>query len=136
MSSDARPEFFLDRSLGKTTARHLREHDIVVHLIADHYEKDAQEVPDEVWIAEGCRRGWVLLTKDKRIRYRAEELSALDGQLFCLAGGSATIAEMTERILSAMPAIERAVSAHRTGFWHIYASGSIRLMWPPPHPEP
>jgi uncharacterized protein with PIN domain len=77
MSSAERPEFFLDRSLGKKTASGLREAGYVVHLVADHYPNDADEVPDEDWIAEGCSRGWILLTKDKRIRYRAAELEAL-----------------------------------------------------------
>ena len=73
MSSAERPEFFLDRSLGRITASRLREAGYVVHLIADHYPDDASDIPDEDWIAEGCSNGWVLLTKDKRIRYRAEE---------------------------------------------------------------
>jgi hypothetical protein len=77
MSSAERPEFFLDRSLGRTTASRLREAGYVVHLIADHYVDDASDIPDEEWITEGCANGWVLLTKDKRIRYRAEELEAL-----------------------------------------------------------
>lgn len=69
MSSAERPEFFLDRSLGKTTASRLREAGFVIHLIADHYPDDASDIPDEEWIAEGCSNGWVLLTKDKRIRW-------------------------------------------------------------------
>jgi uncharacterized protein with PIN domain len=77
MSSDRPPEFFLDRSLGKISARRLREAGHVVHLIAEYYPRDAQEVGDAEWIAEGCRRGWILITKDRRIRYRTEELEAL-----------------------------------------------------------
>lgn len=130
MSSVGPPEFFLDRSLGKSTARLLREEGLVVHLIADHYEDDAQNVPDEQWITNGCRRGWVLLTKDKRIRYRTGELAALDGHLFCLVGGNATVAEMAGRLVTAVPAITRAVHRHPAGFWHISADGSVRRMWP------
>lgn len=51
MSSAERPEFFLDRSLGKKTASGLREAGYVVHLVADHYPNDAEDVPDEDWIA-------------------------------------------------------------------------------------
>lgn len=86
MSSVRQPEFFLDRSLGKISARRLREEGHVVHLIADHYPDDAQRIVDEDWISEGCRRRWVLLTKDRRIRHRAEELAALAADLsrtFC-----------------------------------------------------
>ena len=108
MSSGSPPEFFLDRSLGRTTARRLRDAGYVVHLIADHYHDDAQHIADEEWIAEGCRRGWVLLTKDKKIRYRAEELDALNGHLFCLVGGNATVAKRTGARIYA-PATDEAI---------------------------
>ena len=130
MSSAGPPEFFLDRSLGKGTARLLREQGHVVHLIAEHYPDDAQEIPDTEWIDEGCRLGWVLLTKDKRIRYRANELKALDGHLFCLVTGNSTVAEMAEVLIAAIPRITRAAAAHERGFWHIHSDGSIRKMWP------
>jgi PIN like domain len=68
MSFAKPPEFFFDRSLGKASAAHLRNHGWIVHLIADHYDGDAEDVADEEWIAEGCSRGWLLLTKDKKIR--------------------------------------------------------------------
>lgn len=130
MSSATPPEFFLDRSLGKTTAQELRSLGVVVHLIAELYPQDASDVPDEVWIAEGCSRGWALLTKDKRIRYRSAELAALDGQLFCLVGGSATVDEMVARLKVALPAIRRAIARGQPGFWHVNAKGEIRKMWP------
>jgi hypothetical protein len=131
MSSVGPPEFFLDRSLGKTPAQLLREAGFVVHLIAEHYPSDATKIPDETWIAEGCARPWVLLTKDKRIRYRAEELSALQqGHLFCLAGGNMDVAAMSQALLDGMPRIARAVATQPTGFWHVYRDGSIRRMWP------
>lgn len=131
MSSAERPEFFLDRSLGRTTASRLREAGYVVHLIADHYRNDANDVPDEDWITEGCANGWVLLTKDKKIRYRAAELEALqEGHLFCLVSGNMDIAQMTQAFLDAIPKIERAASAESVGFWHIYRNGTIKRMWP------
>lgn len=131
MSSAGPPEFFLDRSLGKTPANQLREAGYLVHLIAEHYPADATKIPDETWIAEGCSRGWALLTKDKRIRYRAEELAALHrGHLFCLSGGNMGVDMMSQALLSAMPRIARAVATQRTGFWHVYRDGTIRRMWP------
>jgi hypothetical protein len=90
MSSDRPLEFFLDRSLGKLTAERLREAGPVVHLIADFYPDDAQKIEDADWIAEGCRRGWVLLTKDKRIRYRPNELAAPSRKATCSVSPAAT----------------------------------------------
>ncbi len=131
MSSGKPPEFFFDRSLGKITAARLRESGYVIHLIADHYPRDADNVPDETWIAEGCSHGWALLTKDKRIRYRAIELAALHpGHLFCLVSGNLTISEMSEVWLNAMPRVLRAVHDRPSGFWHVYRNGTIRQMWP------
>jgi hypothetical protein len=131
MSSAERPEFFLDRSLGKITATRLREAGYVVHLIADHYPNDASDIPDEDWVAEGCAHGWALLTKDKRIRYRTSELEALqEGHLFCLVSGTMNIDEMTQALLGALPKVERAARDQPVGFWHVYRDGKIKRMWP------
>jgi len=131
MSSAERPDFFLDRSLGRITALRLREAGYVVHLIADHYPGDASDVPDGEWITEGCSNGWVLLTKDKRIRYRAGELEALqEGHLFCLVSGNMDIDDMTQAFLAALPKIERATRDEPVGFWHVYLDGKIKRMWP------
>lgn len=130
MSSAGPPEFFIDRSLGKLTAAGLRDLGHAVHLIADFYPDDAKYVPDEQWIADGCQRGWVLLTKDKRIRYREHELAPLRGFLFCLANGQGTVADMVAGFSAAMPAILRAVARGDPGYWHIHADGTLRKMWP------
>ncbi|MGI9156661.1 MAG: hypothetical protein ACR2FG_08495 [Marmoricola sp.] len=131
MSSDRPPEFFFDRSLGKTSARLLREHGWTVHLIADFYPDDAAEIADEQWIAEGCRRGWILLTKDKKVRYRTQELAALrNGHLFCLASGNLDLQAMAQRFIEAGPAIVRAHRKHSVGFWHVHPGGRVTKMWP------
>ena len=131
MSSDRQPEFFFDRSLGKASARRLRDEGWIVHLIADFYEANATNIADEDWIAEGARRGWILLTKDKKIRYRAYELEALaGGHLFCLASGSLGLDEMAQRFVDARPAMLRATGQHPVGFWHVYEGGRIAKMWP------
>lgn len=131
MSSAERPEFFLDRSLGRTTAARLREAGYAIHLIADHYPDDASDIPDEDWIGEGCSNGWVLLTKDKRIRYRAAEIEALqEGHLFCLASGNMNIDGMTRAFVDALPRIERVSRDEPAGFWHVYRDGKIKRMWP------
>jgi hypothetical protein len=73
------PEFFLERSLGKLTAEGLLEQGWVVHTISDYFPDDGADVSDEEWIEFGVGRGWVCLTKDKRIRYRAAENVAVSG---------------------------------------------------------
>ncbi|MGL5866132.1 MAG: hypothetical protein ACRCYX_09715 [Dermatophilaceae bacterium] len=126
-----RPEFFLDRSLRRRTAITLRSASHLVHLIADHYPNDADDVLDEDWITEGCANGWVLLTKDKRIRYRAAELAALRGDhLFCVASGNLTVDDMSSALLRAIPRIERVARDEPEGFWHVYRDGQLARMWP------
>jgi hypothetical protein len=131
MCSGRRPEVFLDRSLGKRCADGLREYGWTVHRIAEFYGQDAQAINDEIWIAEGCARGWILFTKDQKIRYRAKEIGALHGgHLFCLSSGNLGLDEMTARFIAADAAILRAVEANPVGFWHVYSTGRIDRMWP------
>ena len=66
--------FFVDRSLGRhIVARALRVAGVLVEVHDDHF---AQNAPDEVWLPEVGRRGWAVLTKDERIRYRDAETTA------------------------------------------------------------
>lgn len=93
-----RPEnvvFFVDRSLGK---RHvvdaLRKLGAMVEVHDDHFATDAT---DAMWIAEVSRRGWVVLTKDQRIRHRPLERAvviASGAKLFTLTAGNLSGAEM------------------------------------------
>ena len=80
------PVYFTDRDLGLAFPAILREAGILVERHADHFEPDA---PDEYWLGEVGRRGWVALTRDRRIRYKANErMAALTAgiALFILVG--------------------------------------------------
>ena len=66
---------FLDRSLGKkVVAEALRSAGARVEVHDDHF---AQDVDDATWLTAAGRNGWVVLTKDRRIRFRATERQAL-----------------------------------------------------------
>ena len=74
-TSPPKPVFFLDRSLGKhVVADALRQAGVEVRIHTDHF---AENELDEVWLREVGRHGWIVLTKDKNIRHRVLELSAL-----------------------------------------------------------
>ena len=62
------PELFCDRSLGriKVPSRLRAVHPVVIA----HDDVFPQDTDDEVWLAEAGKRGWVVLMKDDRIRYR------------------------------------------------------------------
>jgi hypothetical protein len=68
------PQFFVDRSLGKSIVEGLRGAGLVVHSMADIYgERRAQRLPDQVWLRDAGRRNWIVLTKDDAIRRRPAE---------------------------------------------------------------
>ncbi len=67
--------FYLDRNMGNhVIADALRTAGLAVEIHDDHLPKNA---PDEDWISLVGRRGWLAITKDKNIRYRAAELQAI-----------------------------------------------------------
>src|SRR2546430_6665187 len=77
-SSPSLPEqivFFTDENLGRHTvpeALRLAEE----RAIAFH-ERFSSGTRDQVWLPEVGRHGWILLTKDSRVRYRRNEMQAL-----------------------------------------------------------
>lgn len=67
--------FFVDRSLGGVfVAAAIRQAGLKVVVHDDEFEPDARDVD---WLREVGRRGWVVLTKDARIRTNALERGAL-----------------------------------------------------------
>ncbi|SRR5213594_2610323 len=62
------PTLFLDRSFGKkTVAEALRGAGANVEVHDDHFPQDAT---DETWLTEVGKKDWIVLTKDRRIRFR------------------------------------------------------------------
>src|SRR6266851_9832119 len=67
--------FFIDRSLGrKVIPGALQKAGERVKAHDDLYPQDTK---DPVWLRGVGKQGWVVLTKDKRIRHRNLELEAL-----------------------------------------------------------
>ena len=94
VSSSKPPEplvFFIDQSLGqKKIPEALRKAGAAVEVHGDYFTPDER---DEVWLTEVGQKGWVVLTKDRKIRYRAIEQAALiKGRVaaFVLSAGNLT----------------------------------------------
>lgn len=68
------PIFFTDRDLGKRFPEILAAAGLNVERHADHFAPDC---PDETWLREIGKRGWVAVTHDSRIRYKPNELAAV-----------------------------------------------------------
>ncbi len=87
------PTFFVDRSLGrKQVLAGLRAAGWSLVTLAEYYgiPNDA-DVLDETWLALAGEKGWPVLMKDDRIRYRDAERRIVIGSAvtaFCLAGGT------------------------------------------------
>jgi PIN like domain len=82
--------FFTDRDLGRQFPEALQAAGLQVERHDQHF---AADTPDSVWIPEVARRGWIALTRDKRIRYSPLALRVLkssDARLFVLVGKLST----------------------------------------------
>src|SRR3989442_6356427 len=109
--------FFLDRSLGKNRiAMALRQAGATVHVHDDHFPPAAK---DEEWLTQAGQKGWVVLTKDHRIRYRNLERAALMKAgvgAFVLTAGDLKGDEMAQIFVKALPAIFKFLTKHRKPF--------------------
>jgi hypothetical protein len=125
--------FFIDRALGnKKIAEALRGAGASVRVHNEHF---APAERDDIWLPEIGRRGWVLLTKDSRIRYRTKEREALINarvRAFILISGNLSGPDMADILVKALPRIRRFVESHFPPFIaKIYKGGSVRMWFSP-----
>jgi len=110
--SDAKPPdgtvLFIDRSLGIEPIRtELINSGLTVEIHDDHFARDEE---DRVWLKVVGERGWVVLTKDQRLRYRPLEISALrasNARVFVLTAGNLRGSEIAAVFLAALPRMFR-----------------------------
>ena len=99
-----------------------------VEIHDDHFSPDS---PDESWLPVVGERGWVVLTKDRRIRYRAPALAAIGAagvRLFVLSAGDMQGAEMGRVFADAIPKIARFSMKNRAPFIaKLTSGGSIQM---------
>ena len=103
--SDAKPPdgsvFFIDRSLGIDPLRiQLTRAGLTVVIHDDHFARDEE---DRIWLKAVGERGWIVLTKDQRLRYRPLEVAALrsGGLRRCSPGKLQDLTLATRAILGA-----------------------------------
>jgi hypothetical protein len=91
----------------KVIAGKLRQTGVTVEIHDDHFPKNAQ---DENWISEVGKRGWVVPTKNDRIRYRPAALAAYRRhwvKVFVFGSGEIKVQEMADAFVAALPKIFR-----------------------------
>jgi len=118
--------FFFDRSTGKSIpeAFALLGIDAVAH---DDYF--AQATPDDTWLAEVGKLGWIVITKDDHIRRNDAERAALityNVGCFVLMQRNVTRFRMTQNLMRSWDTIiEIAESAPKPFLYAIHADGSV-----------
>jgi hypothetical protein len=126
------PDLFLDRSLGRRQVPALlRDAGLRLHTLAEVYGVPADEaVADTDWLELAGHRGWPVLMKDERIRYRPSERAAVVAhrvQAFCLTGGNLRAAAMAEQYLAVIDHLAEACLSPGPFLYAVSARGLRRL---------
>jgi predicted nuclease of predicted toxin-antitoxin system len=108
-----------------------------IRFVALH-DRFAIDVPDEEWLRVASNEGWIVLSRDKRIRRKPNELAALRASkvvLFTLVAGNATAADTARIVGEALPRMfALAKGAKRPALFAIYRDrkiARIKLRMPP-----
>lgn len=102
--------------MGRAIGRRLQGEGLSIELHDDHF---AQGTPDAVWLPVVGAKGWIVLTKDTRIRHRPSEKQALLGagvRAFAFTSGSLSGAEMADAIVKALPKILKMLASRPNAF--------------------
>jgi hypothetical protein len=107
--------YFTDRDLGKRFPEILRSHGLTVERHADHF---ASDTPDEVWLETAGRRGWIVLTHDRRIRYKPNERDALmrHGVGLLVIVGAAPYPDLARAFMTTLRRVEQFLGTHKPPF--------------------
>jgi hypothetical protein len=132
-SPSDQPEFFVDRSLGKSIVVGLRAVGLQVRSMAGVYgEEAAQLLADEIWLRDAGENDWIVLTKDDAIRRRPAERDSLTEaavRVFCLTNRNMRAAAQTERFITNRHRILRQARKPGPYIYGVYAAG-LRRLWP------
>jgi predicted nuclease of predicted toxin-antitoxin system len=117
--------FFVDESLdSRTVVDALRTAGASVERLTDHFPKGTL---DETWLGHAGTRQWIVLTRDKRIRYRQLEKLALTEarvRAFVFTGGNVTMKDTASILVKALPHIGKVCQTRAGPFiYHIGLAG-------------
>lgn len=111
MASRPEPQsfvFFVDRSLGKRAiVEPLRSAGAVLEIHDDHFPIDCG---DDEWIEAVTAKGWIILSKDKRVRKRSGHLQTLRAAgacVFVLTSGDTKGTENADAFVAALDRMKR-----------------------------
>lgn len=123
------PVFFLDRSVARNKlAGVLRTRGLRVEVHDDHFAPDAT---DTEWLTEAGARRCVVVTVDRRIRYRQLEWLAFKAgnvRAFAFSSENLRAEEMAEAFLKGLPKIRRFLKEEPAPFLASITKGGDVLM--------
>jgi predicted nuclease of predicted toxin-antitoxin system len=132
-SIDSPPEpraLFIDRCAWSGALRRALT-DARIPFIA-HQDQFEQDAPDEAWLAAADSKGWLVVTRDQRIRYRANELAAMRRarlHVFVFTQGGLTGAETGSILVRCYPAMVRhAAQIPAPAFFSLTRGGEVRFL--------
>ena len=132
-SSDEPREIYVDRSLGQTIVPEaLRKLGLTIHTEVEVFGDVPEGVLDAVWLERAGREGWIVFTKDARIRYRVAEISVLADngvKAFVLSGGNLSGPEQAVRFVRNIHRILQACCSAGPFVFAVRVRGIERL-WP------
>lgn len=100
-----------------------------VEIHDDHFPPDAK---DADWLSVVGKRGWIVLTKDERIRYRMIEQQAMmraSVAAFILTAGGVSGPEVANIFINALPKMRRFVLKYDRPFIaSVTRSGAVALI--------
>jgi hypothetical protein len=124
-------EFFVDRSLGRhRVAEALRRAGWTLRTHHEVYGDRDEEVPDVEWLELCGREGLPVLTKDRRLRYRPVEITAIRRfgvRAFVVTGGSLRAVEQAARFDRSRQRIEEACAAAGPFVYAVQADRIVRI---------
>lgn len=103
--------FFTDRDLGIQFPAILAAAGPSVETHRDHFPPDC---PDEDWLSAVGQRGWIVVTHDRRIRYKPNELAAVINSRVSLlvVVGKAPFPDLAHSFVATLPRIESFLGRH------------------------
>ena len=99
-----------------------------VEVQADHFAPDG---PDEEWPGAVGKHGWIVLTKDERIRYRPNERRTFlrsGVRAFILTSRNLTGEEMGKVFVKALGKMKKLVDKQRGSFIATVSRTAIRIV--------
>lgn len=126
------PPIYVDESLSQVfLPEALRQLGLTVYKVTDKFQRG---VSDPEWLPEAGRNGWIVLTKDKAIRKRPNEMTALVNsrvRAFVLAAGELTGPDQAALFARAVPKMIEFVSQLAPPFVvRISKNGSCEVLYP------